>query len=114
MPGRNTEDDDPALRDRLERLSQSLDRHRAEQDAEAARREGSPATSSAMNLGLRAMSEFVAAVVVGGLLGYGLDVWLATSPLMLIAFLAIGAVAGFWGIYRIAARSAPKGPQGGA
>lgn len=104
MTGKTPEEDDPALRARLDRLSETLDRRRAEEAADAARRDGGKVNSSAMNVGLRAMSEFVAAVVVGGLIGRGLDIWLATTPFLLILFLMIGAAAGFWGIYRIAAQ----------
>lgn len=105
MTGKTPDEDDPALRARLDRLSDTLDRRRAEDAADKARREGGKVTSSAMNIGLRAMSEFVAAVMVGGFIGWRLDIWLATTPFLLILFLMIGAAAGFWGIYRIAARA---------
>ena len=104
MTGKTPDEDDPALRARLDRLSDTLNQRRAEEAAEEARRNGGGATSSAMNVGMRAMSEFVAAVVVGGLIGWRLDIWFATTPFLLILFLMIGAAAGFWGIYRIAAQ----------
>lgn len=106
MTGKTPDDDDPALRARLDRLSDTLDRRRADEADEAARREGGRVTSSAMSVGMRAMSEFVAAVMVGGFIGWRLDIWFATTPFLLILSLMIGAVAGFWGIYRIAARNA--------
>ncbi len=104
MAGKTPDEDDPALRARLDRLSDTLDRRRAEEAADEAKRDGGRATSSAMNVGLRAMSEFVAAVMVGGFIGWRLDIWFATTPFLLIFFLMIGAAAGFWGIYRIAAQ----------
>ena len=106
MTGKTPEEDDPALRARLDRLSDALDERRADEAAEAARRDGGAVTSSAMSVGMRAMSEFVAAVLVGGFIGWRLDIWFATPPFLLILFLMIGAAAGFWGIYRIAARGA--------
>jgi len=59
--------------------------------------------SRAVNLGFRVMTEFVAAVLVAGLIGWKLDEWFSTSPLLLILFLALGTAAGFWNVYRIAA-----------
>jgi len=56
------------------------------------------------------LTEFVAAIVVGTLIGYQLDVWLKNGPILLIVFLALGTAAGFMGVYRIAV--GPKGPRG--
>ncbi len=61
-----------------------------------------------MSLGFRVLSEFVGGVVVGALIGWQLDLWLKTKPIMLIVFLALGTAAGFWNVYRIAVR-----PTGG-
>ena len=49
------------------------------------------------------LSEFVASVAVGGFIGWQLDRWLHTSPLLLILFIALGTAAGFWSVYRVAA-----------
>jgi F0F1-type ATP synthase assembly protein I len=48
---------------------------------------------------------FVGAVVVGGLLGYFLDVWLHTSPWLMIVFGCFGFAAG---ILEIVRRFGPK------
>jgi ATP synthase protein I len=54
-----------------------------------------------LSLAFRVMSEFVAAVVVGVAIGWGID-WLAgTTPWFLIVFLLFGVAAGFWNVYRI-------------
>ncbi len=58
---------------------------------------------AAYSLAMRVMAEFVAGVIVGALLGWQLDKWLNTSPWLLIIFLLLGTVAGFWNVYRIAA-----------
>ena len=102
-------DDDAAMRARLKDLSGALDGHR--KGAETRQPTGgfsSPnGMGQAMSLGFRVMSEFVAAVVVGGL---AIDRWLGTSPGALIVFLALGTAAGFWNVYRIAMQ--PGGPGG--
>lgn len=111
---RNKGDEDAALRARLETLSSALDARRKQ----TAAREQSEADLSgqslgkAMNLGFRVLAEFVAAVVVGTLIGWQLDVWFHTGPILLIVFLILGTAAGFMSIYRLAA--GPTGPKRGS
>lgn len=57
---------------------------------------GSSATATA----LRAGTDMVAALLVGGFLGYLLDGWLDTRPWLMIVFLFLGFAAGFLNIYR--------------
>ncbi|RYC32000.1 hypothetical protein D3273_11305 [Lichenibacterium minor] len=107
----NPPDDDAAMKARLKELSGALDSHRK---AAAAPKVAAGAPSpngmgQAMSLGFRVMSEFVAAVVVGGFIGWAIDRWLGISPAALIVFGALGTVAGFWNVYRIAAQ--PTGPR---
>jgi ATP synthase protein I len=54
-----------------------------------------------LSLAFRVLSEFVAAVMVGTALGWGVDRLFGTSPIFLILFLLLGAAAGFWNVYRI-------------
>lgn len=42
----------------------------------------------------------VGGLLLGGGIGYGLDVWLGTSPLLLVVFFFMGAAAGMVNIYR--------------
>ena len=49
---------------------------------------------SGMSLGLRLASEFASAVLVGGLLGYGVDVVLTMQPWGLLVGLMLGFVTG--------------------
>jgi ATP synthase protein I len=99
--------DDEGLRARLDSLSTALDAQ-AEVDkaANAAKREQTRVSSgvigNAMTLAARVLSEFVAAVLVGGGIGWGIDRAAGTSPAFLIVFLLLGAAAGFWNVYRIA------------
>ena len=53
-----------------------------------------------MAYGMRMASEFVAAIVVGGLIGYGLDLWLKTTPWLFLLFFVLGLVAGVVNITR--------------
>lgn len=104
-----------ALKARLDKLSDALD---AQRDAHSVQREeeagrGGPSIASlggAMSLGFRVLTEFVAAVVVGALIGWWIDGVVGTSPAFLLVFLLVGTGAGFWNVYRIATK--PTGSQG--
>jgi ATP synthase protein I len=99
-------DEDRELRARLEKLSRSLEEKRdAPQAASSQSSSNVTRTGQAMSLGFRVLSEFVAGVVVGGFIGWQLDSWLGTKPFGLIVFLMLGTAAGFWNVYRIAART---------
>ena len=65
----------------------------------------------AMSLGFRVLSEFVAATVVGAVIGWQLDLWIGTAPFLLILFLGLGVAAGFWSVYRLAVT--PPAPRDG-
>jgi ATP synthase protein I len=49
---------------------------------------------------LRAGTDLVAALVVGGFLGYWIDRWLGTKPWAMIILFFLGFAAGFLNIYR--------------
>ena len=102
--------DDGALRARLSELSSSLDARDKQQDRQAPVE--SPGFGKAMSTGFLVLSELVAAVVISAVIGWQLDKWLHTSPILLIVFLALGTVAGFWNVYRIAAKPT-SGPGSG-
>jgi ATP synthase protein I len=58
-----------------------------------------PGIESAMGFGLRAGSQFVSAVVLGGGLGWAIDRWLGTKPfamLILMVLMFIAAMANVW------------------
>jgi ATP synthase protein I len=106
------EEEERLLRARLETLSGALRKRRNEPlsrpDAEGGG-ESSSKFGSAMGLGLRASSEFVAAIVVGGLIGWLLDFWLGTKPAFLVVFFMLGVGGGMWNVIRV---TSPK-PRGG-
>ena len=61
---------------------------------------GPPRTGSGM--AARVGVELAAGLVVGGGIGWLLDTWLGTLPLMLIVFFILGAAAGMLNVYRTA------------
>ena len=108
----NSTGGDDDMRDRLAKLSKDLEARQATPGAKPdAGYAGPNSIGSAMSTGFRVMSEFVAAVAVGGLIGWQCDRWFGTSPILLILFLIMGTAAGFWTVYRIAAK--PTGGMGG-
>jgi len=100
-------DEDAALRARLDSLTKAIRTQRAPMDASrpdnASRTGGS---GSQMSLALRAGSEFVAAILVGGAIGWGLDGLFHTKPLFIILFFLLGVVAGVMNVIRA---TSPKG-----
>ena len=70
------------------------------------------ASTSSFAEGLRLSLEMVAAVVVGGGIGWFLDGWLDTMPLFLLIFLALGLVAGIRNVYKAANRLSTLGTTG--
>ena len=60
--------------------------------------------SNAASLGkaLKISTELVAAVVVGSTLGFLLDSWFGTKPLLIICFFFMGVAAGILNVFRSA------------
>ena len=54
----------------------------------------------AMQIGI----ELVASILVGVLIGYGLDRWLGTQPFLMLVFLLLGMVTGLYNVIRVANR----------
>ena len=99
--------EDAALQARLASLSNALEvrqREAAAGESNAADL-ASQSLGKAINLGFRVLTEFAAAIVVGAVIGWQLDVWFRTKPLFLILFIGLGTAAGFVNVYRLAAGS---------
>ena len=64
--------------------------------------EGSNAAS--IGKALKISTELVASVVVGGTMGFLLDSWFDTKPLLTISFFFMGVVAGILNVFRSAKR----------
>ncbi len=103
-----TEDDDSALRARLQTLSGALKAQRPPAAAGVDPNSAQPPDffGSAISMGLRAGSEFIAAILVGGAIGWGLDWVLHTKPAFTILFFLLGMAAGVWNVIRA---TSPKG-----
>jgi ATP synthase protein I len=69
-----------------------------------------PQTSMTSQIGTtyRVFVELLAGVLVGGGLGWLLDQQFGTRPWLLLAFLLLGIVAGFWNVIRTARRMAAQ------
>ena len=108
MPVREPPPDDPdALRARLKALQSEIrSATPAPQRNTNAPQSPDSGTASAMSMGLKAGSEFVAAILVGGAIGWGLDFLLHTKPLLTILFFLLGGVAGVFNVIRA---TSPKG-----
>ena len=74
----------------------------------AKRRHGPPpdqsARASALGMAFKVATEFVAGLLVGGAIGWYLDQWLGTRPLLFLLFLALGAAAAMTNVFRQAYR----------
>jgi ATP synthase protein I len=98
--------EETALSARLDRLEDQLSesrkgRHIRTDQSESAGNNAS-AKASAMARGFRLSSELVAGVLVGAVIGWGIDQLLSTSPWGLIVFFLLGFVAGVINVMRAA------------
>ena len=84
---------------RLDELNKRHGRDVEEQDkSPGARGSGYAGMAAAMRLS----TEFVSAILVGFIIGYGIDWLVGTTPWMMIVFLFIGFIAGVKNILRAA------------
>lgn len=59
--------------------------------------------------GLRMGTDFAACVLVGIVIGFGIDRWLGTAPFGLIALFLLGIAAGFYSLWRLLQKPAGGG-----
>ena len=75
---------------------------------------GGKAPGTAMGQALKLGTEMIAGVAVGGFIGWWMDKWFGTAPILLVVFLVLGAAAGIMNVIRSALRSqAEAGPLPG-
>jgi ATP synthase protein I len=101
---------DAELARRLERLSRDLESEKRERAVDE-RAPKSDSTSYA--LAFRLASEFVAGILVGAALGWGLDRVAGTSPWGLIGLLLLGFCAGVVNVVRASGGISSAGDGGG-
>ncbi|KAF0112779.1 MAG: ATP synthase protein I [Hyphomonadaceae bacterium] len=83
--------------------------------AQESRKEAEPqvqANSKGMALGMRMASEFVSAILVGGLFGFGFDYWLKSTPFGMLAGLGLGFAAGVMNLIRASKEYSASVPVG--
>lgn len=110
------EEEDRLLRARLDSLSGALEKKRRKSPPRPDATNGGGSSGkfgSAMGLGLRAASEFAAAIVVGSFIGWRLDAWLGTKPAFTIIFFLLGVAAGIWNVIRVTSPQRPAPPLAG-
>lgn len=109
QPTRKTPEESE-LSDRLRTLGQRLGEKRPAGEGSA---QDAPQSRAGYALAMRLAADFVAGIVVGAALGWGIDRLFGIAPWGLIVFLLLGFVAGILSVLRTAglARPGPAGPD---
>jgi ATP synthase protein I len=101
-PGRGASDrETEAIKRRLHDLEDRV------RDAKARHEPASPEAQdrgTAMGQALKLSTEMIAGVAVGGFIGWALDRWLGTQPILMVVFLILGAAGGILNVVRSAAK----------
>lgn len=95
-----TPEERKAFLERLSKLDDKLDGINASRKSATESEQDQAMRSKGMAMGLRMSTELVAAIAVGGLIGYGLDKWLNTSPWLFLLFFFLGFAAGIINVVR--------------
>lgn len=99
-PGRGelTPEQRAAFERRVNELGDRLGKAKAAHDPGP--RGGDALRGRGMAYGFRMSSELVAAILVGGVIGYVLDRWLRTTPWLFLVFFMLGFAAGILNLLR--------------
>jgi ATP synthase protein I len=89
-----------AFEGRISDLGDRLDKIKAQRQAEAGADLDAAMRGRGMAYGMRMAAELVAAVLVGGAIGYALDRWLGSTPWLFLMFFLLGFVAGVINVVR--------------
>jgi ATP synthase protein I len=92
-------EEEPSFEERLKaaRSRQGLDTPRPASGA----RSGDMGGMSPWGIGLRVGIELVSALVVAVAIGYGLDYWFGTRPILTAVFVLLGGAAGILNVWRM-------------
>jgi ATP synthase protein I len=85
---------------RISDLGDKLGKVKAQRDAGTRTEREADMRGRGMAYGMRMAAELVAAVIIGGLMGYGLDRWLGTTPWLFLLFFVLGFAAGVLNVVR--------------
>ena len=86
---------------RLDSLEQRLSKAQA---TEASRTGRAPAADANEALGNRVLSTLIGGLVGGALIGWVLDRLFHTGHVLLVVFLVLGTIGGFWSIIKLSSR----------
>src|SRR5262247_1165672 len=99
-PGEMTPRERAEFEGRLSELGDRLGRVKAQRDAGAQEGREAEMRGRGMAYGMRMAAELVAAVVVGGIIGWGLDWVLGSRPWLFLLFFLLGFAAGVVNVLR--------------
>ncbi len=102
-------EDDPG---RLEQFDARLRKARQEAQLDQPEPAGRPGGPRGYGPGVQVGIELIAGVVGGALIGYGLDRWLGTRPVLFLVMFFLGAAAGMLNAYRYISRANQRPPRG--
>lgn len=113
--GELSPEDREAFRKRAADLSRRLHEAKAEQQAPKRGTTASSDRGEALGRAMRISTELIGGVVVGTGLGWLLDKWLGTWPLLFIVFFLLGSAAGTLNVVRagLKMRTGPDNPDAG-
>jgi ATP synthase protein I len=111
-PGRGKSDrETEAVKRRLHDLENKVRDARTRHEPQSSQAQD---RGTAMGEALKLATEMIAGVAVGGFIGWTLDRWLGTAPILMVVFLILGAAAGILNVIRNAQRrQAAAGPLPG-
>jgi ATP synthase protein I len=113
MADRRTPDDEAGMTEKLRQLGEQIGEAgaRREQQARELREQEVESQQRASNFarGFQLSGEFVAGILVGGIVGWSVDHFAGISPWGLIAGLLLGFAAGTLNVMRSAGVIAPQG-----
>jgi ATP synthase protein I len=89
-----------AFEGRVSDLGERLDRVKAKRDTDAEAELDAEMRGRGMAYGMRMAAELVGAVIVGGLIGIGLDWLIGTKPWLFLLFFVLGFAAGVLNVVR--------------
>lgn len=98
--GRKPPDDAAGFEARLSEIDGKLGKIKAQRDHERSVHENAGSSGRGMAYGMRMATELVAAIIVGGLIGWVADRWLGTTPWLFLVFFFLGFAAGVLNLMR--------------
>ena len=101
-PGKRqmTDEERARFEGRISDLGQRLERVKSQREADAQADLDAEMRGRGMAYGMRMATELVAAVLVGGIVGWGLDWLLGTRPWLFLLFFLLGFAAGILNVLR--------------